>query len=48
MESRMSVKPEPSKEPSAPTRRSKVFARLLIIGLGLLVLAHAGALVLSR
>jgi hypothetical protein len=47
MERRMSH-PEPSDEPSAPTRRSKVFARLLIIGLGLLALVQAGGLILSR
>jgi hypothetical protein len=48
IENHMSAKPDPIDEPPAPTRRSKVLARVLIIGLGLLVLAHAGALLLAR
>lgn len=44
----MSGKPDPIDQPSAPTRRTKLLARVLIIGLGLLVLAHAAALVFGR
>jgi len=44
----MIVEPDPPNAPSPPRRRSKVVARVLIIGLGLLVLAQVGALVLAR
>ena len=44
----MSAHPDPNDKPPAPTRRTKLFGRVLLIGLGLLVLAHTGALLLGR
>lgn len=44
----MSAEPDPTEKPSGPSRRTKLLARVFIIGLGLLVLAHAAALILAR
>jgi hypothetical protein len=41
----MNVKP-PADDTSGVTRRSKLLARLLLVGLGLLVLAYAAAMII--